>query len=264
VKKLRKYLGLYGAFFRASLTADLEFRANFAVRIVTDIFWYVAQVMSFELLYNYTSPIGDWTRSEMRIFLGVLFVVDGITMVTLQLNMDSMSENVRNGTLDLILAKPVNSQFMISLQKSSTAHIGNLLLAAGYLAWALATSGDFGWWRLLWLVILIPCGVMVFYAFRFLFSAATVVFTAAGNLQYMFYHFYRLGMRPDTIYSPWLKYSLLTILPMGLIASVPARLILGIGSPWLAPWAVLIAAFSLWWSGKVWKYALTHYASASS
>ncbi|MGZ3706269.1 MAG: ABC transporter permease, partial [Bdellovibrionota bacterium] len=74
MKRIKKYCGLYWAFFRASLTADLEFRANFAMRIVTDIFWYVAQIMSFELLFNFTDHIGDWNRAEMRVFLGVLFV----------------------------------------------------------------------------------------------------------------------------------------------------------------------------------------------
>jgi ABC-2 type transport system permease protein len=264
MRKLKKYLGLYWAFFRASLTADLEFRANFAIRIVTDIFWYIAQILSFELLFNFTGHIGDWNRAEMRVFLGVLFVVDGITMVMFQVNLDTLSESVRKGTLDLLLTKPVNSQFMISLQRVSTAHLGNLALAVGWLAWACATGGGFSLARALWLLVMVPCGAVIFYAFRFLFAAGTVVFTAAGNLQYLFYHLYRLGMRPDTIYPPWLKYSVLTILPMGLIASVPARVLLGTGNPWLVPWAVAMAAFCLWWSDKVWKYALKNYASASS
>ncbi|MGZ3741038.1 MAG: ABC transporter permease [Bdellovibrionota bacterium] len=264
MKRIKKYCGLYWAFFRASLTADLEFRANFAMRIVTDIFWYVAQIMSFELLFNFTDHIGDWNRAEMRVFLGVLFVVDGITMVMFQINLDAMSEAVRKGTLDLLLSKPVNSQFMISLQRVSTAHLGNLLLALAWLLWACFSQPGFTWWRALWLILTIPTGVIIFYVFRFLFSAATVIFTAAGNLQYLFYHLYRLGMRPDTIYAPWLKYTVLTILPMGLIASVPARLLLGIGNPWLAPWALVAAMVGLWWSSKVWEFALRNYSSASS
>ena len=261
---LRKYVGLYWAFFRASLTADLEFRANFALRIVTDIFWYVAQILSFELLYNFTDHIGTWHRPEMRIFLGVLFVVDAVTMVMLQSNLDVIGESVRKGTLDLLLSKPVNSQFMISLQRVSTAHLGNFVLAVGYLGWACASSEGFSWPRLFWLILMVPCGVLVFYAFRFLFATATVIYTGAGNIQYLFYHLYRLGMRPDTIYAPWLKYAVLTVLPMGLIASVPARLVLGTGNPWLGAWAVVMAAFALWFSSRLWEYALKNYTSASS
>ena len=200
----------------------------------------------------------------MRVFLGVLFVVDGITMVTLQSNLDVMGESVRKGTLDLLLSKPVNSQFMISLQRVSTAHLGNLLLACGWLVWALWSMGDFSPLRALWLVVSVPCGAIIFYSFRFLFSAATVIFTAAGNLQYLFYHLYRLGMRPDTIYAPWLKYTVITLVPMGLIASVPTRLLLGTGSPWLALWAVVASSLALYGSSRVWNYALKNYTSASS
>ena len=262
--RLRKYLGLYWAFFRASLAADLEFRANFATRIVTDIFWYVAQVMSFELLYNYTNEIGDWHRAEMRVFLGVLFVVDGLSMILFSTNLDNMSENVRKGTLDLLLTKPVNSQFMISLQRASTAHLGNLLIAIAYLAWALGNYESFSLARTLWLLVTVPCGLAIFYSFRFLFSAADVIFTRAENLQYLWYHLYRLGIRPDSIYPPWLKYLVLTLLPMGLIASVPSRILLGTGSPWLVLWAVLISFASIRFSNAVWEYSLTKYTSASS
>lgn len=264
MRRARKYLSLYGAFFRASLTADLEFRANFAVRIVTDMFWYVAQVVSFELLFNFTDRIGTWNRSEMRVFLGVLFVVDGIYMVLFSTNLDVLSESVRKGNLDLLLTKPVSSQFIISLQRASTAHLGNLALAAGWLLWACLSSESFSFWRIAWLLVAVPCGVAIFYAFRFFFSSATVVFTRAENLQYLWYHIYRLGLRPDTIYPPWLKYTVLTVLPVGLIASVPSRLLLGTGSPWLALWAVAVAAASVWASGKAWSYALSKYTSASS
>jgi ABC-2 type transport system permease protein len=112
--------------------------------------------------------------------------------------------------------------------------------------------------------VTIPCGLVVCYSCRFLFSSATVIFVRAENLQYLWYHMYRLGLRPDSIYPAWLKYAVLTVLPMGLIASVPARLLLGIASPWLALWAVFVAGISLWGSNRLWEFALRSYSSASS
>jgi len=99
---------------------------------------------------------------------------------------------------------------------------------------------------------------------RFFFSATAVIFSRAENLQYLWYHLYRLGIRPDTIYTPWLKFVVLTALPVGLIASVPARLVLGLASPWLALWVVAMAVVSVWLSGLFWRWTLTFYQSASS
>lgn len=261
---MKKYLLLYWAFFRASLTADLEFRANLATRIVTDIFWYAAQIISFEVLFNFTDDIGSWNRAQMRIFLGILFVVDAVYMVIFSTNLDFFSDNVRKGSLDLLLTKPMNSQFIMSCQRASTAHLGNLILGLAWLVWALSGQDEYVGWRLLWLIPLVPSGVLIFYSIRFLFSAMAVIFTRAENIQYMFYSLYKLGMRPDTIYPPWLKYAVLTIAPFGLIASVPARVALGMASSALALWAVAAALLAVFATTRFWKYALSHYTSASS
>ncbi|MGZ3713384.1 MAG: ABC-2 family transporter protein, partial [Bdellovibrionota bacterium] len=81
---------------------------------------------------------------------------------------------------------------------------------------------------------------------------------------YLWYNFYRLGLRPDTIYVPWMKFIVLTFVPVGLIASVPARLVLGMASSWMALWLVGVALFFLYISHRFWRSTLKHYTSASS
>ena len=259
-----KYLKLYWAFFRASFQADIEFRANFASRIVTDIIWYVAQIVSFEVLFNYTNTLGGWNRDQVRVFLGFLFLMDGLHMMMFSENLDFLSANVRKGGLDLLLTKPVSSQFIISCQRVSTAHLANIVMALVWLYWALSRIPDFHWWRLLWLLITLPGANAIYYTLRFFFAATSVIFVRAENLQYVWYHLYRLGMRPDSIYAPWLKFLVLTILPVGLIASVPTRLLLGMGDNWLALWSIFWGALALYLSHRFWRYTLTFYTSASS
>ena len=40
MKKIKKYLGIYKAFFRASLVADLEYRLNFVFLVIAEFVWY--------------------------------------------------------------------------------------------------------------------------------------------------------------------------------------------------------------------------------
>ena len=129
--------------FKASLIADLEYRANFFSRILTDIFWYVAQVVTFEVLYQHTDKIGDWNVYQMRVFLGLLFVIDAFYMIIIHENLEGLSEKVRKGDLDLLLAKPINSQFMITLQKANTAIFGNLMIGFAWLIYALNGLPEF-------------------------------------------------------------------------------------------------------------------------
>lgn len=262
--KLRKYPRLFLSFAKASFKADLEYRMNFVSRIATDIFWYGAQIVTFEAIYLHTKVLGTWTHEQTRVFLGVLFVVDAFYMIIFSENLDRMSDKVTKGELDLLLAKPVNSQFMISCQRWVTAIAGNLVMGVAWLWWSLSQLPDFNWMKLAWLLILIPCGLISLYGIRFVIATTTIIFTKTENLQYLWYQFYRLGTRPDSLYSPWLKYTVLTILPVGLIASVPSRFLLE--EPDFALLAIVIGVtiFFIWASQAFWKYALRHYGSASS
>jgi ABC-2 type transport system permease protein len=259
-----KYLRLYIAFFRASLTADMEFRANFVIKLTTEMFWYVSQVASFSVIYRHTNTIAGWTWPEMRVFLSILFLVDSLYMVTVANSLDTLSDLVRKGGLDLLLTKPVDSQFMISLQRAATPNILTTLLTSGWLVWSLAQLENFSWTRALWLIIAVPSGSLIFYCLRFMFAATAVIFTKVESLNYLWYNFYRLGLRPDTIYVPWMKLILLSIVPVGLIASVPARLVLGLASGWMALWLVGVASLCLYLSHRFWRFTLRHYTSASS
>lgn len=264
MRTLKKYLFLYFALFRTSFIADLEFRVNFVTRIMTDIFWYLAQILTFEVLFLHTTKIGDWNLEQTRVFLGIVFVVDALYMIILSENIDQFSDKVRKGDLDLLLAKPINSQFMISLQKAGTAMIGNLCLAMGWFIYSLIQLPDFEVLRLLWLLLLIPCGLISIYATRFCIAATSVVFAKSENLQFIWYQLYRLGMRPDSIYTPWLKWTLLTVLPVGVIASVPARALLEPPNFALFIWVVILSGMLIYLSNRFWKFALKYYSSASS
>lgn len=261
---LKKYLGLYVALFKTSFISDLEYRANFLTRIFTDILWYCSQIFTFEVLFRHTQLIGDWNVQQMRVFLGVLFVADALYMIIFADNMDQFSEKIRKGDLDLLLAKPINSQFMISLQKAATAMSSNLIMGSAWLIFALWQLPDFQWLRIFWLLLLIPCGLVAMYSVRFTIAATAVIFTRSDNLQFMWYQIYKLGMRPDHIYFPWLKWLLLTALPVGVIASVPSRALLEPPDWGLFAWVIILAFSLLWLSNKFWKFTLRFYSSASS
>lgn len=259
-----KYLRLYRAFFIASLKADLEYRMNFLSRIVTDIFWYAAQILTIEALFRHTPKIGSWDLPQTRVFLGFVFLIDAFYMIILSENMDRINDRVRKGEMDLLLAKPVNSQFMMSCQRATTAILGNLLMALGWFAWSISKLPSFDWLRILWLVVLIPCALLTLYGIRFMISTTAVLWTRSENLQYIWYQLYRLGLRPDSLYPPWLRIIVLTVLPVGMIASVPTRFLLEAPDFKLLALTLFVAGSFLYASIRFWKYSLQYYTSASS
>jgi ABC-2 type transport system permease protein len=261
---MKRYLSLYASFIRVGFIADMEYRANFISRVVTDIFWYAAQIIAFEVLFNHAPQIAGWDRAKTRVFLGLLFMVDALFMIAFSDNMERLGEKVRKGDLDLLLVKPINSQFMVSLQKVSTSLVMNFILACCFFAYAFSTLPEANALRLLWLLILVPCGLVSIYAFRFIVAATSIIFTKADNMQFMWYQFYRLGMRPDSIYQRWLRLFILSLVPVAMVGSVPARFIVGEPDFYLLAWTILWSSCVLWISHLYWNFALKHYSSASS
>jgi ABC-2 type transport system permease protein len=118
--------------------------------------------------------------------------------------------------------------------------------------------------NLLWLIIFLPCAISVCYATRFLFAASALFVTRADSLQYVWYQLYRLGTRPDSMFPLWIRYCILSFIPMAFIASVPADAVLHGPAPGLVLGAVAVMISVLALMRWYWNFGLRRYTSASS
>jgi ABC-2 type transport system permease protein len=263
---MKRYIDLFFALCRTSFIADLEYRANIVAKIVTDILWYVAQLSTFEVLITHTPDLAGWSIQELRFFMAILFLVDAVFMLLFSENMDQLPLKVANGELDLLLTKPVNSQFMVSLNKINCPYLVNifvLVLWTIYVVYQLPQAME-----PLRLALLIgfamPVGLVVFYCMRFWIASLSLIFVRTDNLPMIFYQVYRFGVRPYRFYPFWLRVAVLTIIPVGFIAGVPAEIVLGELPIGLLLWGIALAALALLGTRKFWAFALTRYSSASS
>jgi ABC-2 type transport system permease protein len=245
--------------------ADLEYRLNIVLRVVGEVVWYVTQLSVFEVLYLHATSISGWDVHAMRLFMGCLFLVDKIYMILFQSNMDYLNSIVRTGDLDLYLAKPVNSQFMISFRKVATNFLPNLFIVFGYLIWAIRTfPHPIGFWQIATFCAMVVFGVICYYSLRFLFATLVLLMHDAGNVQFIWHQLFRLATRPDVIYPNYLRLLVLTLFPVGFMASVPSRVLVeGVDMHFLI--AAPVMAFTLLaLSHFAWEGALKKYSSASS
>jgi ABC-2 type transport system permease protein len=259
-----KYLGIYKAFFKASLVADLEYRLNFIFLMIAEFVWYSTQLILFEVLYRHTKIIGEWNIDQMRVFIFLVLFIDSIYMILWDLNFTAFTDSVRKGTLDLLLTKPINSMFMLSSQRISISHLPCLFITAAGFIWALLQLPDFNWFRLFWLSLLVPSGLAVIFCGRFALNCSAILFTRADFLQYIWYSLFRLGLRPDAIYSGFIRIILIFIIPLSMVASVPARLLLEPTQRWMIVWSAIMPCILFFLLRKYWAYCLRQYSSASS
>jgi len=260
-----RYWKLWLKFLEMSWMADMEYRLNVVLRVVAEVGWYLAQVSVFEVLYTHTQTISGWDIHGMRVFMGTLFLSDVIYMIVFSENLENVFSLVRRGDLDQYLVKPIDSQFMVSMRKISTAYIINFFGIIVYLMWAIhSMPQDFSVGAIVAFFLMVGLGVVTIYSLRFLFSSLIVILQDAGNVHYLWYQIFRLGTRPDPIYPFYIRVLVMTVVPVAFFASVPARILVE-GLDWrLCLSALLLAGFLLFTSHFVWNKALKRYSSASS
>lgn len=260
-----RYCKLLLSFLQMSWMADSEYRLNFVLKIIGETGWYLAQLSLFEVLYTHTNQISGWDVHDMRVFMATLFLVDVFHMIFTMEGLEGMFSMIRKGDLDMYLTKPINSQFMVSMRKISTAYFLNFLIILGYLVWTIrGLNRPVNAWQIFSFIVLIVSGGVVQYAVRFCFATLTVLLQDAGNIHFVWHQLYRLATRPDPIYPMFLRVFIFTLFPVAFFASVPSRILID-GIDWRLIAASLIFAWLTFKaSAKFWNYALKHYASASS
>lgn len=265
LKVMHKYARILSTLIKTSFIAELEFRANIALKIFNDFIWYFVQISIFEVLYSHTSQISGWSLGKIKVFLGCLFLADTINMIFYHENLEQLSERVQKGDLDLVLAKPVSSQFMLSFYCLHPSYFFNFFICLAWLLYMLYQElQTFHPVIILKVLILTLCANVIMYSMRFMVVSLAITLGRAENLAQLWYSLFRMSLRPDFVYPTWLRYTLLFVLPLGFVASVPAHILLGVRSDEWLFLAIILSLCLLALSSFFWKRILKHYSSASS
>ena len=113
---MRRHLRLYRAFWRNCLRQAVEFRAHFWANLLTNVGWLFSLVLFMKLIYLNTRSVAGWSEGEMFLLVGTYSVMLGIADTLFYRNLSELPNQIRLGTLDFTLLRPVNSQFFLSLR----------------------------------------------------------------------------------------------------------------------------------------------------
>lgn len=261
-----KYLRLWYRFLQNSLAVELEYRAAFIselVLAVSRLAWQLAGIWVFFVHRPYLG--GRWTLWEAAIVLGLFIFFDGFIETFLRPNMEAIIEHIRLGTLDFILLKPVDAQFMASVRWVRFRHVGDMVAGLGLMGLALFRlhymPGIVGF---LLLPLMMAAGAIILYSILLVLVTLAFWFIDLTNIVELIWSVYEAGRVPVDAFPRVVRVVLTFVVPIAFITTVPAETLLGrISLPALL-YAIGAAALSLGISSLFWRYALRHYTSASS
>jgi ABC-2 type transport system permease protein len=274
------YWRVFLTFLRNSLVRELTFPVNFVIETISSIGWVAMNLALYILIFNYTNYLGSnaegagaWDKYQFFVFLATSLLINNIVQMFFMPNAEEFSELIRSGSLDFALLKPIDTQFLISLQKADWSAVSNLLIGVVLLAYALPRLDGFtpSVWAFVLYPIYIVLGVLVMYSIMIALAATSVWLGRNQSLYDFWFYITNFARYPLEIYNGpiggWLRWTLTFLVPVLVVVNVPARLL---AKPfqreyaYLAVFAILATAVSLWASRWVFQRALASYRSASS
>lgn len=266
------YRRVFGTFFRNALVREASFRSNFIITLVTRGFWFVVQILLFDLIFRQVQQINDWTRPQYFGFMATGMLVNAIVEMLFMPNCARFSELIRTGDLDFALLKPIDTQFLVSLEKLELAMISQVLFALGLLVYSVLQAGaPVQPLAVVLYLLLIVSAVTFFYSLMIGLAATSIFFGRNQGLLDFWFYVTIFARYPSSIYSgsptgEVLRFVFSYVLPILLVVTVPARVLLGktLEPNWLSGLTLLAGGISFVVARMVFHWSLRHYRSASS
>src|SRR4029077_15846857 len=117
MKTLGRYLMIYIALWKNSVTRETMFKGNFLLWIVVECLWFGLQLSFIGVLYLHTEAIGNWTKWQVVMLVGASHFIQQTFQAFFLVNCTNLSELVRTGKLDFLLLLPINARFVVSLRQ---------------------------------------------------------------------------------------------------------------------------------------------------
>ncbi len=263
---MARYLRLFGVQLRASAAVAMQYRVDFLVEGGLALFWATWSLVPLLVVFGARRHVAGWSFEEALVVVGWFMVMKGILEGAVNPSLASVVDHIRKGTLDFVLLKPADSQFLVSTQKFAPWRIADVL--AGLAIFAIAFH-RLGRWPAPSAIgaagLMLGCAALILYSLWILVISAAFFVVKVDNLSFLFVSIFDAARWPADVFRGLLRFAFTFVVPLALMTTFPARALLGkdFGPADAAEalvGAVLFAAFSR----AVWLRSIGRYTSASS
>lgn len=260
---VKRYFRVLRLFWQVAIAAELEYRINFVIAIISSVGGLVGSLFGLFLFYRTDYTFQGWSWEQALVVLGIFTILQGISATFLVPNLNKIVSHVQEGTLDFVLLKPISSQFWLSAHTVSPWGLPDLIFGLIIVFYA---GGRLAFSPIAYLAMLPPLalGIVSLYSLWFILAATSIWFVKVYNVTEVLKSLLEAGRFPVEGYPAAYRVFFTFIIPVAFLTTVPAQVMMGRIEPtWLLGSALLAAGLfqaSRWF----WQFALRFYTSASS
>ena len=263
--RLAFYLSLLGMRVRTSLTTGMQYRWDFIIDIFMSLFWAGVSLLPLWVIGNLRQSVEGWTYPEMVIVTGWFVLLKGFIDGAINPSLMAVVEHIRQGTLDFVLIKPADAQFLVSTEKFDLLKMvdliaGLLLLSYGFhLLHRTPSLMNVGA-----ALLLLLASVAVLYSLWLLVVCVAFWVVRLDNLAYLFMSVFDFARWPVSIFKGVLGFVFTFVIPLAIMTTYPAEALLNRLDRRVGLAALAGAIAFSWLARLIWTRAISKYTSASS
>ena len=264
-KSLKKYWFIFWKFRAIRFMMLLEYRGNFWFWAFVSLMWTVFNFFFFDLIIGARNELAGWNKTEMYVLISTFTMLDAFTWSFFYHNMRDYIASIFNGQLTITLTRPINSQFLLSVQNNSYTNVVRFFVGLGILIVTLR-NGQIP----LTLAGVIGFALFFFISLLFVYTLWFIVATCSfwvdrlDNINELVPSTRRVWQVPKEVFTGFASTFFSVLLPLSLIASLRSEILLGRASfQWLAYYAVFTAVL-FWLAHLFFTFSIRKYSGVAN
>lgn len=262
---MKHYIRIYWTLMRLNFSALVAYRGNFINNMLSSVIWAIFSLLTIYLLtLNVTSMFG-WKKEEILLLSGMYGIVIGIFHTLYSRNFSRFSRIIHLGELDVLLLKPVDTQFLMSYWIVNYTALLRVVVGITFVAYLVTTYHmHITAIAVLTSIVGIFIATLLLYAIWYIVMTSSIWFSNLYNLVDVLFQVTNISRFPQDMFRELSAYLFWFLLPLTFVITTPAKVLLLRASTGDVIGLVGFATLLFIASRKFWKFALRFYASASS
>ncbi len=262
---MTRYLRLLLLQLRTSVLLAAQYRFDFFLDAGIGLFWTATAIMPLFVVYGGSNRAGvpGWTFGETLLVVGFFITLQAVLDGAINPGLAAVIDHIRKGTLDFVLLKPADAQFLVSTARFQLWRGAGLIHAAIVFGIAFKEIGRLpSVGGVLTAMLLIVIATALLYSMWILIISLAFIVVKVDNLTYLFTSIFDAARWPSSVFRGPVKLIFTFVVPIAVMTTFPAEALLGRLEWERVAYSIVGAAAFATVARLVWLRSISRYTSA--
>lgn len=260
-----RYLQLLKLQLRTSALLAAQYRWDFIIDGLISLVWAATAIAPLLIVYagKTDRAIPGWSMDEALVVTGWFIFLQAILEGAINPGLQAVVDHIRKGTLDFVLLKPADAQFLVSTSRFQLWRVTSVITALAVFVIAFNRMGRLpSAVGLAQSALLLCVATLTLYSMWILIVSTAFYVVKVDNLTYMFSSIFDAARWPATVFRGALRFVFTFVIPLALMTTYPAEALLGRLEPLTLVYALGASLAFATAARTIWLLSLRRYSSA--